>query len=140
MPFARPPVHIFPVNIIQRGNMTISESTDFTKLGATMGDQLQDRRDLPATGNDLIQLADRIDANFSQVRTQFNRVEYQFINIENRFISIDAKFIEIDKRFNIIESKIDKLPGRISRQIFAAVASFTGIIAAVVAVTMQAMN
>jgi len=32
------------------------------------------------------------------------------------------------------------VPGRISRQIFAAVASFTGIIAAVVAVTMQAMN
>ena len=120
--------------------MTITESTDFTKLGATMGEQLQDRRDLPATGNDLIQLADRIDANFSQVRTQFNRVEYQFINIENRFISIDAKFIEIDKRFNILESKIDKLPGRISRQIFAAVATFTGIIAAVVAVTIQAMN
>ena len=45
-----------------------------------------------------------------------------------------------DKRFNILESKIDKLPGRISRQIFAAVASFTGIIAAVVAVTMQAMG
>ena len=45
-----------------------------------------------------------------------------------------------DKRFNILESKIDKLPGRISRQIFAAVASFTGIVAAVVAVTMQAMN
>jgi hypothetical protein len=45
-----------------------------------------------------------------------------------------------DKRFNVLESKIDKLPGRISRQIFAAVASFTGIIAAVVAVTMQAMN
>ena len=105
-----------------------------------MGEQLQDRKDLPVTGNDLIQLADRIDSNFSQVRTLFNRVEYQFINIENRFISIDAKFIEIDKRFNILESKIDKLPGRISRQIFAAVASFTGIIAAVVAVTMQAMN
>jgi hypothetical protein len=120
--------------------MTTTESTDFTKLGATMGEQLQDRKDLPATGNDLIQLADRIDANFSQVRTQFNRVEYQFINIENRFISIDAKFIEIDKRFNILESKIDKLPGRISRQIFAAVASFTGIIAAVVAVTIQVMN
>ena len=48
--------------------------------------------------------------------------------------------ILIDKRFNILESKIDKLPGRISRQIFAAVASFTGIIAAVVAVTMQAMG
>ena len=77
-----------------------------------MGEQLQDRKDLPVTGNDLIQLADRIDSNFSQVRT----------------------------RFNILESKIDKLPGRISRQIFAAVASFTGIIAAVVAVTMQAMN
>jgi hypothetical protein len=77
-----------------------------------MGEQLQDRKDLPVTGNDLIQLADRIDSNFSQVRT----------------------------RFNILESKIDKLPGRISRQIFAAVASFTGIIAAVVAVTIQAMN
>ena len=77
-----------------------------------MGEQLQDRKDLPVTGNDLIQLADRIDSNFSQVRT----------------------------RFNILESKIDKLPGRISRQIFAALASFTGIIAAVVAVTIQAMN
>ena len=77
-----------------------------------MGEQLQDRKDLPVTGNDLIQLADRIDSNFSQVRTQFN----------------------------ILESKIDKLPGRISRQIFAALASFTGIIAAVVAVTIQAMN
>ncbi len=98
-----------------------------------MGEQLQDRRDLPATGNDLVQLADRIDTNFSQVRTFFNRVEYKFIDI-------DKQFIEIDKRFNILESKIDKLPGRISRQIFAAVASFTGIIAAVVAVTMQAMN
>jgi len=85
--------------------MTITEAIDFAQIGAAMGEQLQDRRDLPATGNDLIQLADRIDANFSQVRTQF-----------------------------------DKLPGRISRQIFAAVASFTGIIAAVVAVTMQAMN
>jgi hypothetical protein len=113
--------------------MTITESTDFTKLGATMGEQLQDRRDLPATGNDLIQLADRIDSNFSLVQTFFNRVEYKFIDI-------DKQFIEIDKRFNILESKIDKLPGRISRQIFAAVASFTGIIAAVVAVTMQAMN
>ena len=98
-----------------------------------MGDQLQDRRDLPATGHDLAQLADRIDSNFSLVRTFFNRVEYKFIDI-------DKQFIEIDKRFNILESKIDKLPGRISRQIFAAVASFTGIIAAVVAVTMQAMN
>ena len=77
-----------------------------------MGEQLQDRKDLPVTGNDLIQLADRIDSNFSQVRT----------------------------RFNILESKIDKLPGRISRQRFAAVASSTGIIAAVVAVTIQAMN
>ena len=48
--------------------------------------------------------------------------------------------ILIDKRFNILESKIDKLPGRISRQIFAAVASFTGIVAAVVAVTIQAMS
>ena len=82
------------------------------KHSLNMGEQLQDRKDLPATGNDLIQLADRIDSNFSQVRTQFN----------------------------ILESKIDKLPGRISRQIFAAVASFTGIIAAVVAVTIQAMN
>jgi hypothetical protein len=100
-----------------------------------MGEQLQDRRDLPATGNDLVQLADRIDTNFSQVRTFFNRVEYKFIDID-----IDKQFIEIDKRLNILESKIDKLPGRISRQIFAAVASFTGIIAAVVAVTMQAMN
>ena len=98
-----------------------------------MGEQLQDRRDLPATGNGLIQLADRIDSNFSQVRTFFNRVEYKFIDI-------DKQFIEIDKRFNILESKIDKLPGRISRQIFAAVASFTGIIAAVVAVTIQVMN
>jgi hypothetical protein len=98
-----------------------------------MGEQLQDRKDLPATGNDLIQLADRIDSNFSQVRTFFNRVEYKFIDI-------DKQFIEIDKRFNILESKIDKLPGRISRQIFAAVASFTGIIAAVVAVTIQVMN
>ena len=98
-----------------------------------MGEQLQDRKDLPATGNDLILLADRIDSNFSQVRTLFNRVEYQFINI-------DKQFVEIDKRFNILESKIDKLPGRLSRQIFAAVASFTGIVAAVVAVTMQAMN
>jgi len=113
--------------------MTIAESTDFTKLGATMGEQLQDRKDLPATGNDLIQLADRIDANFSLVRTFFNRVEYKFIDI-------DKQFIEIDKRFNILESKIDKLPGKISRQILAAVASFTGIIAAVVAVTIQAMN
>jgi hypothetical protein len=113
--------------------MTITESTDFAKLGATMGEQLQDRRDLPATGNDLVQLADRIDSNFSLVRTFFNRVEYKFIDI-------DKQFIEIDKRFNILESKIDKLPGRISRQIFAAVASITGIIAAVVAVTMQAMN
>jgi predicted nuclease with TOPRIM domain len=120
--------------------MTITEAIDFAKIGAAMGEQLQDRRDLPATGNDLIQLADRIDSNFSQVRTQFNRVEYQFINIENRFISIDGKFVEIDKRFNILESKIDKLPGRISRQIFAAVASFTGIIAAVVAVTIQAIS
>lgn len=100
-----------------------------------MGEQLQDRRDLPATGNDLVQLADRIDSNFSLVRTFFNRVEYKFIDID-----IDKQFIEIDKRSNILESKIDKLPGRISRQIFAAVASFTGIIAAVVAVTMQAMN
>lgn len=49
--------------------MTTTESTDFTKLGATMGQQLQDRKDLPATGNDLIQLADRIDSNFSLVRT-----------------------------------------------------------------------
>ena len=113
--------------------MTITESTDFKKLGATMGDQLQDRRDLPATGNDLIQLADRIDSNFSLVRTFFNRVEYKFIDI-------DKQFIEIDKRFNTLESKIAKLPGRISRQIFAAVASFTGIIAAVVAVTIQVMN
>ena len=113
--------------------MTITEPTDFAKLGATMGEQLQDRRDLPATGNDLVQLADRIDSNFSLVRTFFNRVEYKFIDI-------DKQFIEIDKRFNILESKIDKLPGRISRQIIAAVASFTGIIAAVVAVTMQAMN
>jgi hypothetical protein len=48
-----------------------------------MGEQLQDRKDLPATGNDLIQLADRIDSNFSQVRTLFNRVEYQFINEES---------------------------------------------------------
>jgi hypothetical protein len=77
-----------------------------------MDEQLQDRRDLPATGNDLVQLADQND----------------------------AKFIEIDKRFNSLESKIDKLPGKLSRQIFAAVASFTGIVAAVVAVTMQAMN
>jgi hypothetical protein len=113
--------------------MTITEAIDFAQIGAAMGEQLQDRRDLPATGNDLIQLADRIDANFSQVRTFFNRVEYKFIDI-------DKQFVEIDKRFNILESKIDKLPGRISRQIFAAVASFTGIIAAVVAVTMQAMN
>ena len=113
--------------------MTITESTDFTKLGAKMGEQLQDRRDLPATGNDLIQLADRIDSNFTLVRTFFNRVEY-------KFIEIDKQFVEIEKRFNILESKIDKLPGRISRQIFAAVASFTGIVAAVVAVTMQAMN
>jgi len=75
--------------------MTIAESTDFTKLGATMGEQLQDRKDLPATGNDLIQLADRIDANFSLVRTFFNRVEYKFIDI-------DKQFIEIDKRFNIL--------------------------------------
>ena len=71
------------------------------KHSLNMGEQLQDRKDLPVTGNDLIQLADRID----------------------------GKFVEIDK-----------LPGRISRQIFAAVASFTGIIAAVVAVTIQAMN
>ena len=113
--------------------MTITESTDFTKLGASMGEQLQDRRDLPATGNDLIQLADRIDSNFSLVRTFFNRVEYKFIDI-------DKQFIEIDKRFNILESKIDKLPGRISRPIFAAVASFTGIVAAVVAVTIQVMS
>jgi hypothetical protein len=127
--------------------MTITEAIDFAQIGAAMGEQLQDRRDLPATGNDLIQLADRIDSNFSQVRTQFNRIEFQFIKIDSRFTGIDAKFIdidgkfvEIDKRFNILESKIDKLPGRISRQIFAAVASFTGIIAAVVAVTMQAMN
>jgi hypothetical protein len=127
--------------------MTITEAIDFAKIGAAMGEQLQDRRDLPATGNDLVQLADRIDANFSQVRTLFNRIEYQFIKIDSRFTGIDAKFIEIDgkfveidKRFNILESKIDKLPGRISRRIFAAVASFTGIIAAVVAVTMQAMN
>lgn len=127
--------------------MTITEAIDFTQIGAAMGEQLQDRRDLPATGNDLIVLADRIDANFSQVRTQFNRIEYQFIKIDSRFTGIDAKFVDIDgkfveinKRFNILESKIDKLPGRISRQIFAAVASFTGIIAAVVAVTMQTMN
>ena len=38
--------------------MTITESTDFTKLGATMGEQLQDRKDLPATGNDLIHLVE----------------------------------------------------------------------------------
>jgi hypothetical protein len=120
--------------------MAITDAIDFAQIGAAMGEQLQDRRDLPATGNDLIQLADRIDANFSLVRTLFNRVEYQFINIENRFIAIDGKFVEIDKRFNILESKIDKLPGRMSRQIFAAMASFTGIIAAVVAVTMQAMS
>jgi hypothetical protein len=127
--------------------MTITEAIDFAKIGAAMGEQLQDRRDLPATSNDLIQLADRIDANFSQVRTLFNRIEYQFIKIDSRFtgidaklIEIDGKFVEIDKRFNILESKIDKLPGRISRQIFAAVASFTGIIAAVVAVTIQVMN
>ncbi len=113
--------------------MTITEAFDFAKIGAAMGEQLQDRRDLPATGNDLIQLGDRIDSNFSLVRTFFNRVEYKFIDI-------DKQFIEIDKRFNILESKIDKLPGRISRQIFAAVASFTGIVAAVVAVTMQAMS
>ncbi len=113
--------------------MTITESIDFTKLGATMGEQLEDRKDLPATGKDLIHLADRIDSNFSLVRTFFNRVEYKFIDI-------DKQFLEIDKRFNTLESKIDKLPGRLSRQIFAAVASFTGIIAAVVAVTMQAMN
>lgn len=80
-----------------------------------MGERLQDRKDLPATGNDLIQSADRIDSNFSLVRTFFNRVEYKFIDI-------------------------DKLPGRISRHIVAAVASFTGLVAAVVAVTMQAMN
>ena len=98
-----------------------------------MGQQLQDRKDLPATGNDLIQLADRIDSNFSLGRTFFNRCEYKFIDI-------DTQFIAIDKRFNILESKIDQLPGRISRQIFAAVASFTGIVAAVVAVTMQAMS
>jgi hypothetical protein len=113
--------------------MTITEAIDFAQIGVAMGEQLQNRKDLPATGNDLIQLADRIDSNFSQVRTFFNRVEYKFIDI-------DKQFIEIDKRFNILESKIDKLPGRISRQIFAAVASFTGIIAAVVAVTIQVMN
>ena len=127
--------------------MTITEAIDFAQIGAAMGEQLEDRRNLPATGSDLIALADRIDANFSQVRTQFNRIEYQFIKIDSRFTGIDAKFIdidgkflEIDKRFNILESKIDKLPGRISRQIFAAVASFTGIVAAVVAVTIQAMS
>ncbi|MEY2780158.1 MAG: hypothetical protein RL623_1338 [Actinomycetota bacterium] len=98
-----------------------------------MGEQLQDRRDLPATGNDLLHLADRIDANFSLAQTFFNRVKYKFIDI-------DKQFLEIDKRFNTLESKIDKLPGRLSRQLFAALASFTGIIAAVVAVTMQAMN
>jgi hypothetical protein len=70
----------------------------------------------------------------------FHWFERFLIELNTSSYNIDKQFIEIDKRFNILESKIDKLPGRISRQIFAAVASFTGMIAAVVAVTIQVMN
>ena len=64
-------------------------------IGGIVTEMTKDRSNEPATGNDLVRLANSIDLNFNGVSGEFISIRQEFVNIRQEFVAIREEIAEL---------------------------------------------
>ena len=76
-------------------------------IGGIVTEMTKDRSNEPATGNDLVRLANSIDLNFNWVSGEFISIRQEFVGIRQEFVNIRQEFVAI--REEIAELRQDNV-------------------------------
>ena len=76
-------------------------------IGGLVTEMTKDRSNEPATGNDLVRLANSIDLNFNGVSGEFISIRQEFVGIRQEFVNIRQEFVAI--REEIAELRQDNV-------------------------------
>jgi hypothetical protein len=76
-------------------------------IGGIVTEMTKDRSNEPATGNDLVRLANSIDLNFNGVSGEFISIRQEFVGIRQEFVNIRQEFVAI--REEIAELRQDNV-------------------------------
>ena len=76
-------------------------------IGGLVTEMTKDRSNEPATGNDLVRLANSIDLNFYGVSGEFISIRQEFVGIRQEFVNIRQEFVAI--REEIAELRQDNV-------------------------------
>lgn len=64
-------------------------------IGGIVTEMTKDRSNEPATGNDLVRLANSIDLNFNGVSGEFISIRQEFVSIRQEFVAIREEIAEL---------------------------------------------
>ena len=64
-------------------------------IGGIVTEMTKDRSNEPATGNDLVRLANSIDLNFNGVSGEFISIRQEFVGIRQEFVAIREEIAEL---------------------------------------------
>ena len=76
-------------------------------IGGIVTEMTKDRSNEPATGNDLVRLANSIDLNFNGVSGEFISIRQEFVSIQKQFAAVREEFVAI--REEIAELRQDNV-------------------------------
>ena len=76
-------------------------------IGGIVTEMTKDRSNEPATGNDLVRLANSIDLNFNVVSGEFISIRQEFVSIQKQFAAVREEFVAI--REEIAELRQDNV-------------------------------
>ena len=74
-------------------------------IGGIVTEMTKDRSNEPATGNDLVRLANSIDLNFNGVSGEFISIRQEFVGIRQEFVSIQKQFAAVQEEFVAIREE-----------------------------------
>ena len=78
-------------------------------IGGIVTEMTKDRSNEPATGNDLVRLANSIDLNFNGVSGEFISIRQEFVSIQKQFASVREEFVSIREEMVSIREEIAEL-------------------------------
>ena len=64
-------------------------------IGGIVTEMTKDRSNEPATGNDLVRLANSIDVNFSSVSSEFVLIRQEFVSVRQEIAVLRQEIVEL---------------------------------------------
>jgi len=78
-------------------------------IGGIVTEMTKDRSNEPATGNDLVRLANSIDVNFSSVSSEFVLIRQEFVSVRQEIAVLRQEIAALQQEMAVLRQEIVEL-------------------------------